>query len=432
MSERLADGLDRRQFLTSAAFAGAGIAAWPSLLPAGDRSGVADAGAIRDRTERILAAAARPALRQELLPASPLTIERVELLKNGPHFLVRVRTSDGAEGLSVAHGRILSTVYPHFVSVVAPLFVGMDARRVEENVEAVYRTPSHYKWQGLAFWACVAAVELAMLDLIGKVTSRSLTDYFGDGRVTDQIAVYRASGTRGNAPEEEVDFFRQQIEEIGARAIKYRLGARMHYDEASTRRDRALIPLMRDAFPDVTLYADANSSYDVPTAIEIAHLMEQYDYAFLEEPVAFDHYDETRAVTSRVAIPIAGGEQEFSLRHFLWQIDHEVLDLVQPDIFYFGGMTRSLRVGRGAQAVGMTCTPHISGEGLGFLYAVLLAASMPNAGPYHEYKGVEADLPAEPIGGTFIPENGILRVPTGPGLGFRLDPDFLARAEIVR
>ena len=142
----------------------------------------------------------------------------------------------------------------------------------------------------------------------------------------------------------------------------------MRYDEATTRRDHALIRMTRKAFGDaVTLYADANGSYDVPKAVEIGRAMQDHGFRFYEEPVPFDYYQETREVAEALAIPIAGGEEEASLRQFRWTIETGVLQVVQPDLFYFGGMTRALRVARMAEAAGLECTPHMSGSGLGFL-----------------------------------------------------------------
>jgi L-alanine-DL-glutamate epimerase-like enolase superfamily enzyme len=85
--------------------------------------------------------------------------------------------------------------------------------------------------------------------------------------------------------------------------------------------------------------------------------------------------------------PIAGGEQEPSLVNFLWLIDNGALHIEQPDIFYFGGMTRSMRVARMAQIKKMECVPHISGSGLAHLFMAHFVSALPNAGPFHEYKG---------------------------------------------
>ncbi|MGH9769826.1 MAG: enolase C-terminal domain-like protein [Blastocatellia bacterium] len=143
------------------------------------------------------------------------------------------------------------------------------------------------------------------------------------GVARKEIAVYRASGNRGNSPEEEIEYLKKIVAETGAKAIKFRLGARMRYDDASTKRDHALIPLVRKTFGDkMTIYADANGSYDIPMSIKIGRIMEEHKLAFFEEPVPFDYYDETKQIADKLTIPIAGGEQESSLRRFRWMIEN--------------------------------------------------------------------------------------------------------------
>ena len=206
----------------------------------------------------------------------------------------------------------------------------------------------------------------------------------------------------------------------------------MRYDEASTRRDLALIPLTRKTFGDgMTIYADANGSYDVPTALRIGRIMQEHRLAFLEEPLRFDYYDETKQVADELPLSIAGGEQESSVRRFRWMIEHRCVDVVQPDLFYFGGFVRSIRVARMAAAAGIPCTPHMSDGGLGYLYVAHFATCVPNAGPFQEYKGREDSLPVSSDSSPLQSVGGILRVPSGPGLGIALDPAFVATAAAV-
>jgi L-alanine-DL-glutamate epimerase-like enolase superfamily enzyme len=276
----------------------------------------------------------------------------------------------------------------------------------------------------------VASVELVILDLLGQVSGRSVGDLLGGVR-RREIAVYRASSHRGNSPEEELEYLRRVVDEDGAKALKFRLGGRMRYDEATTCRDHALIRTTRAAFGDaVTLYADANGSYDVPQAVAIGRAMQEHGFRFYEEPVPFDHYEETREVAEALAIPIAGGEEEASLRQFRWMIENEVLQVVQPDLFYFGGMIRSLRVARMAEAAGLECTPHMSGGGLGFLYAAHFASFAPAHGPHQEYKGTD-ELPVSSPTSPLRAEKGVVRVPSGPGLGVGFDPAFVRAARPV-
>ena len=220
----------------------------------------------------------------ELWP-KPVKIASMELLRNRRNFLVRVRTTDGAEGIGVPNAMHLVHTYPIFLNRVAPFFVGKDARQLEPLLWELYRHDDNYKYQGLALWVCVAAAEFAILDLLGKLAGKSIGDLLG-GVKRREIAVYRASGTRGNTPEAEIDYLKQLVAETGAKALKFRLGGRMSKNADSLPgRTEKLIPLVRETFgKEMTLYADSNSSYDVPKAIEIGRLMEEYDYAFYEEP----------------------------------------------------------------------------------------------------------------------------------------------------
>jgi L-alanine-DL-glutamate epimerase-like enolase superfamily enzyme len=404
----------RRTFVTAGTLA-AGVAM--SRFPAEARQRVADA-------------AAAPVLRRELFK-DPVRIASIELLRGGNDFLVRARSTDGAVGLAVGHPDVLETTHPILTRRVAPFFVKKDARDLESLIDGVYVANSNYKWQGLPFWVPVASVEFAILDLLGKVANKPLGEMFG-GVTKREIAVYRASGNRGNTPEQEIAYLQKLIAETGAKAIKFRLGARMRYDEASTRRDLALIPLTRKTFgPAVALHADANGSYDVPLAIRIGRLMHEHGFAFIEEPVPFDYYDETKEVADALTIHVAGGEQDSSLRRFRWMIEHRCVDVVQPDLFYFGGFIRSIRVARMAAAAGMPCTPHLSDGGLGYLYVAHFASCVPNAGPFQEYKGRDDSLPVSSDSSSLRCVNGMLAVPTGPGLGVTIDPAFVARASVV-
>lgn len=379
---------------------------------------------------KLAAAMASPVLRSELF-AEPVRIASLELLRAGGSFIVRARSTSGVTGFADAHSSVMSAAYPILIKKVAPFFIGKDARQLDALIEGVYLASSNYKWQGLPFWVSVAVVEIAILDMLGKVAKQPLGALIGTPKHR-QIPVYRASSHRGNSPEAEIDYLQKVVAETGATAIKFRLGARMTYDDASTRRDLALIPLTRKTFgPKFTIYADANGSYDVPQAIRIGKLMEQHGFAFFEEPVPFDYYDETRQIASALKIRIALGEEEASLRGFRRIIEHGIARVIQPDLLYFGGLIRSMKVARMAAVAGLECTPHMSGGGLGFLYIAHFASCLSNGGAHHEYKGEDDNLPVSSPTSSLKSEAGMLTVPTGPGLGVEIDPAFLAQAKVV-
>jgi L-alanine-DL-glutamate epimerase-like enolase superfamily enzyme len=362
----------------------------------------------------------------------PVIIDSIKLIKNGKVYIVIVRSKDGAEGYAVSHPKFMETLWPVFLTYVVPPFIGKDAREIENLLTDVYLFDSNYKKQGLLFWVPVASLEFAILDLLGKVVNKSIGDFFGSV-LQKEINVYRASEKRGNIPEEEIAYLKRITEPIGAKALKFRLGARMRYNDQSTNRDLALIPLVRKTFgDDFTIYADANGSYDVPMSLKIGKVMEEYKYSFFEEPCPFDYYEETKEIADKLEIKIAGGEEESSLRMFKWMIEHDVVQTVQPDLLYFGGLIRSVKVARMAQAAGINCTPHMSGNGLGYLYVLHFASFIPNCGPHQEFKGDNDKVPFVCSTSSLKAINGKITVPTGPGLGIEIDPDFISSAKEVK
>ena len=380
---------------------------------------------VQEAVERAMSA---PLLRKALW-REPVLITSVDVLKASEQFLIRVRSQDGAVGTAVGHPDVLETTWPILTQRVAPYFLKKDARELEALIDGVYLANSNYKWQGLPFWVPVASLEFAILDLLGKVASKPLGELFSE-TIQRDVAVYRASGNRGNTPEEEIAYLQRLVGETGAKAIKFRLGARMRFDAASTKRDLAMIPLTRKTFgEEMTIYADANGSYNIPTAIRIGRLMKEHRLAFMEEPVPFDFYDETKTIADQLTLPVAGGEQESSLRRFRWMIEQKCVDVVQPDLFYFGGFIRSIRVARMAAAAGIPCTPHMSDGGLGYLYVAHFASCVPNAGPFQEYKGRDDSLPVSSDTSSLNTVKGMLKVPSGPGLGVTIDPAFIEKAE---
>jgi L-alanine-DL-glutamate epimerase-like enolase superfamily enzyme len=130
-------------------------------------------------------------------------------------------------------------------------------------------------------------------------------------------------------------------------------------------------------------------------------------------------------------MPVAGGEQEFSHWRFRHMIRHRVVDIVQPDLHYYGGFVRAMRVARMADAAGLLCTPHMSGSGLGYLDVAHFVSALPNPGPHHEFKG-DTRLPVYSDTSSLKCESGVVRVPSGPGFGVTISPEFLRNSQTVR
>jgi L-alanine-DL-glutamate epimerase-like enolase superfamily enzyme len=252
-----------------------------------------------------------------------------------------------------------------------------------------------------------------------------------------RVAVYQATEYRERPLEESLELIKRDVAEYNAHALKIKVGGLMFMTKdihavAPKGRTEKIIPLIRKTFGDkMALYADANGFYSVYEAIRVGKLLEAYGYGFFEEPIPFDWYEETKQVADALTIPIAGGEQEYSLHGFRWLIANDGLQIVQPDNYYFGGMIRSMKVARMAQAFGKACTPHMSGGGLGYLYMIHFVSALGNALAHHEFKGLNTNVQFECKTSPLSVVDGKIKVPTGPGLGVDIDPDFIKKHEVV-
>jgi L-alanine-DL-glutamate epimerase-like enolase superfamily enzyme len=372
----------------------------------------------------------QPVLKKEIF-TTPVIIETLELLRFNESFLCRVRSKEGAEGISVSDNSQMKSFYPVFVNRLQSFFIGKDARDLESLLEEVYVYQSNYKFQSLALWVPVATVELSILDMLGRIANKSMGQLIGN-IYNPVVSFYQANSERDISTEETLEHLHKQLAESKAKALKFKVGGRMSHPEFPPDRTEKLIPLVRKVFGDnMHLYADSNGSYTTGEAIRIGKLLQEYKFEHFEEPVPFDWYEETKQVADALTIPIAGGEQEASLHNFRWLIASDALQIVQPDVYYFGGMIRSMKVARMAETSGKNCTPHISG-GLGYLYMMHFISAVPNAGPYHEFKGYSRDIPFECKTSTLLSDNGNIQVPTGPGSGIDIDPEFIKKHVTVK
>jgi L-alanine-DL-glutamate epimerase-like enolase superfamily enzyme len=424
----------RRQFIATTLATAAGAA-----LPASMRASPSPSpGASRPSTRPSLAevedaAFGTPVFDFSAVGSAPVVIDRVDLLFRDGFYVVRVHDRDGGTGVAVGNELHMGALWLILLDKIVPFFLGKDARNWEALLDGVYRHRSNYKLQGVPFWIPLANLEFAVLDLLGRRARRPVHDFFG-GLRSPRIEVYQAFSDRHRTAAESVEIMARTIAETGARAAKFKVGGRMSRNaDSRPGRTEAIIPLARERLgPDITLYADSNGSYDVPESIRIGRLLEAHQIGFFEEPVPFDRFGDTLAVADALDIPIAGGEQDSSLYNFAWMLAHGALQIAQPDLFYFGGFARSLWVARMAAAVGAECVPHISGTGLGYLYMLHFAGSVPNAGRFHEFKGAQRGLPYTCPTSSLEAEDGFVTVPTGPGLGVELDPDWLAGARLLQ
>lgn len=412
----------RRTFLSTAA--AASVASGATITPA-----------VAARYSKLDEVLKQPVLKKELFK-TPVIIESVELLRLGGNYLCRVRSRDGAEGISVAHSG-MSTLYPIFLRNLQPFFLGKDARELDLILEKVFIYGFNFRYNGISLGLPLATIEFAILDMLGRIAQKPVGQLIGEIH-NPEVGIYVATEWREKPVDESIRLIKEAFSAFDAHALKIKVGGLMFmttdmYAAGPPGRTEKMIPLVRKTFGDnVALYADSNSFYSVPEAIRVGRLLEEYKFGYFEEPVMFDHVEEIKQVADTLKIPIANGEQDYSFYGFRWLIANNGIDIVQPDNYYFGGLIRSMKVGRMAAAFGKTIVPHMSGGGLGFLYNIQFVSCVPNAGAHHEFKGLKTHVRYECKTSPLTVKDGRLKVPTGPGFGVDFDPDWVKKHEVVR
>jgi L-alanine-DL-glutamate epimerase-like enolase superfamily enzyme len=360
--------------------------------------------------------------------SSPVIVESIELLQNGSNYFVRTRSTDGAVGLTGT--KQVVDFIPIFERLVAPRFIGRDARDIESLVDFVHR--SNYKEVGLPFWCPVAYVEQSLLDMLGKIARKPVGALLG-GVIRDEMPVYLSGSARELSAEEEVEIYGRGVAETGAKSVKFKIGGRMSRNlDAYPGRTETLVKLARQKLGDaIDLTADANGSYDTAMGIEVGKMVQDLNYSFFEEPCPWDNYSETQAVAKALKIPIAGGEQDSNLWLFQWMLDNGVVNIIQPDINYNGGMIRAKRVALMAEKSGKTIVPHNTQTGYTSFNILQFASCTKNIGPFMEYPWRTSQRPPTWYSPDFKIVDGKIKIPKTPGMGIEYDPAFINQCTVV-
>lgn len=356
-----------------------------------------------------------------------MIITRLETYTRGHLSVVRALTDDGLEGfgqMSPFNADISAAV---FHRQVAPLALGWRADDIEGLVDRLFE--ANYKFPGSYVCRAVTGLDTALWDLRGKRAGKSVCELLGG--VPQPVVVYGSSMRRDIRPEEEAERLVGLREKSGFRAFKVRIGKVCGHDEDEwPGRTQALIPAVRKALgADITILADGNSCYTPGKAIEVGRMLQDYAIGHFEEPCPYWELEWTAQVAQALEMPVAGGEQDFDLCQWRRILQLRAVDIVQPDVCYIGGLTRALRVAQWAEKAGFVCVPHSANDSMVLTFTLHLMGAIPNAGPHVEYS-IEPSICPE---GLYAPapviHNGMVSIPSGPGWGVTLNPDWLAAAE---
>jgi L-alanine-DL-glutamate epimerase-like enolase superfamily enzyme len=203
----------------------------------------------------------------------------------------------------------------------------------------------------------------------------------------------------------------------GHRAFKLKIG----FDAA---KDRGNLRDLRKLVGDSFLAADVNQGWRIEQALQLAPPLEQFNLAWLEEPLRADRpWSEWRSLQQRLTIPLAGGENIAGRENFAAALKEGVLTVVQPDAAKWGGITGCLALAHDVLASKRHYCPHFLGGGIGLLASAhLLAAS--GGGGLLEVDSNDNPLREHFCGAVADIKDGEIVLPETPGLG--IEPDLTA------
>ncbi len=346
--------------------------------------------------------------------------------------LVEISTDDGLTGWGEAFAQGLEP--PEIAaaaidSALAPLILGADPRATEVLWHRMYHATRDYGRKGSVV-AAISAVDIALWDLAGKAAGLPVHVLLGGAFRTRVEAYatgfYRLQG-RGEAARLAEEARRHR--DAGFRLMKVKLG--FGIDD-----DLVVMAAVEEALDGAgaTLMVDTNHAYGVADAIRLGRALERLGLRWYEEPVVPEDLAGYREVRARVAIPIAGGENEHTLFGFRELLAARAVDVAQPDIGSAGGFTACRHVVALAHAHGVQVNPHVWGSAVAQAASLQLIAAIPPAHhsvfaaePVLEFDRSSHPFRRELVAAPIEQRDGWVEIPTRPGLGIEIDREVLAR-----
>jgi L-alanine-DL-glutamate epimerase-like enolase superfamily enzyme len=266
-----------------------------------------------------------------------------------------------------------------------------------------------------------SAFDMALHDIIGQSKGVPLYKLYGGKNNKELLTDYTVSL---DIPEKmAADAIR--IRNAGYPAIKVKLGQ-------SRKKDVERIKMIRDAVGfDIPLRIDANQGWKVKEAIETLNALDPYNIEHCEEPIARWNYMRMRKVKKSSPIPIMADESCGDVHDAERLIKLKACDMINIKVGKAGGLLNAFEIVKLADKADMQMQVGAFMESrLGMTASAHLALCSDNI-IYCDF-----DTPlmfSEDIvsGGMTYHENGVMKVPDGPGLGARIEQHILERLERV-
>ncbi|ESP86978.1 mandelate racemase/muconate lactonizing enzyme family protein [Candidatus Halobonum tyrrellensis] len=339
--------------------------------------------------------------------------------------LLRVETADGQVGWgeAFAPGSVVAPVVDEFFRDAV---VGMDPLDAEGLAAESYTDPYHFGASAFV-QSALSGIDVALWDLRGKEAGEPAYRLLGGGR-RETLTAYASTMYFTEGEDDAAEQVRAAVDE-GFDAVKIKIGSGTDED---VRRARIARETLGD---DGRLMVDINGNYRPRQAIETIKALEEFDVAWVEEPVPPENYSGYREVKSRTDVPIAAGEAHYGRFAFKRLIDDRTVDVVQPNLGRCGGLSEARRIADMATTENVAVRPHVWNSAVGLAAAVQFAASVddyPHVRHVPEPMLVEFDRSDNPLREEILaspidPSGGEVTVPTDPGIGVEVDEEAVER-----
>jgi L-rhamnonate dehydratase len=337
-------------------------------------------------------------------------------------IFVEVRTDEGVTGIGgpipLDQAFILDTQLRRLVE-------GADPLAHELIWDKLYRYSVHGR-KGATMMA-ISALDCALWDLKGKWANAPVYRLLG-GPTRTRIPAYASALGYSIEPGRAAARAREMVKQ-GYRATKwfFRNGPADGPDGMA--RNVALVGALREAVgEDVDLMLDCWMSWDVPYTVRMAERLEEYHPRWLEEPVLPDKIESYAEIRRRVSIPISGGEHEYTRWGLKQLMDADAVDVLQPDIYWAGGITELLKICAIASTYDLPVIPHGHSTPA---TAHLIASQPANLCPLLEYLIKWNEVHQFFLKTPLKPINGVVTLPDTPGLGMELDESKIEQQRVL-
>jgi L-alanine-DL-glutamate epimerase-like enolase superfamily enzyme len=358
-----------------------------------------------------------------------VNIAKLETFANEFVCFVKLTTDSGAVGFgqtSTYNADITASV---FHRQVAPWVLGQACDDIGALITRVEE--KEHKYPGSYRCRALAGLDTAWWDLQGKLQHKPVVALLG-GK-PGRLRAYASSMKRDISPKDEAKRLCELRDCLGFDAFKWRVAAECGRDvDEWPGRTEEIIPTVSKALGSVDKLVDANSGFSVKRAIEVGKLLSEHGVGHFEEPCPYWQFEQTRQVRAALDIDVTGGEQDWDLSLWERMMADNVVDVVQPDVMYLGGLWRTLKVVALAKQYGLPVTPHSANLSLVTMCTMHLLGAIDNAGPYLELSIEGADYyPWQQnlfLGDPYKVVDGHVTIPAEPGFGVSINPAWLERA----